>query len=470
MTITTDHTAALRDHGPFHGSVLVHGDNDFDEARALFNKMIDRMPAVIVRPVDTADVATAVAFAVEAGLEIAVKSGGHSVAGHSMSDGGLVIDLADMTSVTVDDTGRTATVQTGASWRDFDLATSRSGLSTPGGVISTTGVGGFTLGGGVGWLSRRYGLTCDNLIAATLVTARAAVIEVSENANADVLWALRGGGGNFGVVTEMTFALHPVARVIGGVAPYDDHLIESALGHYSTMMETAPDSLGAILDFSRAPGNLSSTVATIIACSSDTANSGVESVHAAVDLGRGTPMDTEPRSAPLVREFAYPVWQQMLDHTAPKGRYNYWKTVFLDAVEPEVAAVLAALARTIPSAVSRLHLIRMGGEASRKSPDHTAFAARHHPYVVHLITAWEDDTDAERCIAWTKSAFDVLSPYAAEGAYLNFIGDEGADRIRQSYGKSNYARLLATKRALDPDNVFHLNQNIDPGVNAPTPS
>nr|WP_296772093.1 FAD-binding oxidoreductase [Rhodococcus sp. (in: high G+C Gram-positive bacteria)] len=466
MTTTTDPVTALLEHGPFAGSILTPDDSEYDDARALFNKMIDRRPVLLVRPSTTVDVATAVAFAVAQGLEIAVRSGGHSVAGHSMSDGGMVIDLARMNHVSIAPDGSAAVAGTGASWRDFDLEAGRAGAATPGGVISTTGVGGFTLGGGVGWLSRRYGLTCDNLIGATLVTASGEVIEVSEKCNADILWGLRGGGGNFGVVTEMTFRLHPIARVVGGIAPFDDDDLETVLRHYGSTMDDAPDTLGAILDFSLAPEDVTRTVASIISCSSDVGTTGTDAIHRLGDVGTtgvtGGPTGVVPRSTPLVREFSYPVWQQMLDHTAPKGRYNYWKTVFLDAVHEEVVEVLASLARTLPTSVSRLHLIRMGGAASRQVPDHTAFAARYHPYVVHLITAWEDENDTARCVEWTKSAFDALSPMAAEGAYLNFIGDEGNDRIRASYGERNYARLVELKKRLDPNNVFRLNQNITP--------
>jgi FAD/FMN-containing dehydrogenase len=445
----------------FRGALIRPGDLGYDGARQVFNAMIDRRPALIARCAGPEDISAAIRFAVDGGHPMAVRGGGHSVAGHAVCDGGVVIDLSQLTAVEVDPARRLARAQPGATWHDVDLATGRHGLATPGGVISTTGVAGFTLGGGVGWLSRRHGLACDNLVSATLVTADGATLPVSADENPEVLWGLRGGGGNFGVVTRFDYALHEIPEVIGGIATYAATDAESVIAHYQSVMDAAGDELSSILDFATAADGSGLPVVTLIACCTRTDEPGAEQVRRLLTV---TAPGVRAASPPLVRKFRYPAWQRMLDHTAPAGRLNYWKTLFLNALAPEAAAAIGDLARCQPSAWSRVHLIRMGGRASRQAPGATAFSARRHPYVVHLIAAWTDPAATQRCVTWAKDGHDSLQPYAAAGAYLNFIGDEGQSQIRASFGEQAYERLARLKTRLDPANRFRLNQNISPSA------
>jgi FAD/FMN-containing dehydrogenase len=441
----------------FAGDVVEPGDPDYDTAREVFNGLVDKRPAVLLRCRGSADIVLAVRYAVASGAQLAVRCGGHSVAGHSTTDGGVVIDLSLMRDVQVDPERRIATVGPGATWREIDRATARHGLACPGGVVSSTGVGGFTLGGGVGWLARKYGLTCDNLLSAELVLPTGEVLAVSEQENADVLWALRGGGGNFGVVSRFVLRLHPVDHVIGGISSYDDTEAEAVLDHYRATMDHAPDELASILDFATDEQS-DRRLVTILACSPRTDDNGKQAVRNLIDVNTA---GTAPVLS-LHRRFRYPTWQQVVDHTAPFGRLNYWKSVFLTELTDEAVRRIVRLGRTRPTPQTRLHLIRLGGHPSRVEPGATAFSARHHSYIVHLITTWTDPEDTARCQAWTAQAYEWLRPLAPDGAYLNFVGDEGQDRIRASFGVDTYRRLAELKTRLDPHNRFALNQNIVP--------
>ncbi len=438
----------------------VHPDSpDYNSARELFNGLIDKRPGVLLRCRSRADIVAAVRYAVSSGAEIAVRCGGHSVAGHSSSDGGIVIDLSLMRGVLVDPERRIAVVEPGATWRDIDRATARYGLACPGGVVSSTGVGGFTLGGGVGWLSRTYGMTCDNLVAADLVLPSGQVLSVSESENAEVLWGLRGGGGNFGVVAQFVFRLHAVDRVIGGVGSYDDTDAEAVLEHFRVQMANADDHIASILDFATDETSRRRLV-TILGCSTRPDEVGHAGIGALLDVRGAT---SEPAMS-LQRTLRYPTWQQAVDHTAPFGRLNYWKSIFLTELSDEAIRRIAILGRTRPTPHTRLHLIRLGGFPSRVAPQATAFTTRNHPYIVHLITTWTDPADTNRCKSWTSEAYEFLRPLGPASAYLNFVGDEGQDRIRASFGEVTYRRLAKLKARLDPDNCFALNQNIDPAT------
>ncbi len=443
----------------FTGDVVHPDSADYDSARQVFNGLIDKRPAVVLRCRSRADIVAAVRYAVGSGAEIAVRCSGHSVAGHSCTDGGILIDLSLMRRVVVDAGHRIAVIEPGATWRDIDLVTARHGLACPGGVVSSTGVGGFTLGGGVGWLSRTYGLTCDNLTAANLVLPGGEVLYVSESQNPEVLWGLRGGGGNFGVVAHFVLDLHPVDHVIGGVRAYDDTDAEAVLEHFRAQMDSADDQLASLVDFGTDESS-GRRLATILGCSTGSGEVGQAAVGALLQ-GRG--LTTEPVLS-LQREIDYPAWQQVLDRTAPFGRLNYWKSIFLTDLSDEAIRRIALLGRTRPAPQTHLHLIRLGGFPSRVPPQATAFSARNHPYIVHLITTWADPADTERCKSWTNEAYESLRPLGPAGAYLNFVGDEGQERIRASFGEVNYRRLAKLKARLDPDNRFALNQNIEPAT------
>ena len=441
----------------FTGDVVHPDGADYESARRLFNGLINKRPSVVLRCRSRADIVAAVRYAVSSGAEIAVRCSGHSVAGHSSTDGGIVIDLSLMRGVVVDPEHRLAVIEPGATWRDIDEVTARYGLACPGGVVSSTGVGGFTLGGGVGWLSRKYGLTCDNLTAAELVTADGEVLFVSESQNPEVLWGLRGGGGNFGVVAHFVLDLHPLDSVVGGVRSYDDTEAEVVLEHFRARMDDADDDLASIVDFGSDEGS-GRRLVTIIGCSTGSDEMAHGAIGALLDVGGVT---TEPVTS-LQRALSYPTWQQILDHTAPYGRLNYWKSVFLTELTDEAIRVIALLGRTRPAPQTRLHLIRLGGFSSRVPRQAAAFSTRDHPYIVHLITTWTDPADTQRCKSWTDEAYETLRPLGPASVYLNFVGDEGQARIRASFGEVAYRRLARLKARLDPDNRFALNQNINP--------
>ncbi len=443
----------------FTGDVVHPDSADYDSARQVFNGLIDKRPAVVLRCRSRADIVAAVRYAVGSGAEIAVRCSGHSVAGHSSTDGGILIDLSLMRGVIVDPEHRIAVIEPGATWRDIDQVTARDGLACPGGVVSSTGVGGFTLGGGVGWLSRTYGLTCDNLTAAELVLANGEVLYVSESQNPEVLWGLRGGGGNFGVVAHFVLDLHPVDHVIGGVRAYDDNDAEAVLEHFRAQMDNADDHLASVVDFGTDEGS-GRRLVTILGCSTASEEVGQAATSALLQV-RGV---TSEAVMSLQREMAYPTWQQVLDHTAPFGRLNYWKSVFLRSLSDEAIRRIALLGSTRPAAQTHLHLIRLGGFPSRVSPEATAFSARDHPYIVHLITTWTDPAATAECKSWADEAYETLRPLGPASAYLNFVGDEGQARIRASFGEVNYRRLAKLKARLDPENRFALNQNIEPAA------
>ncbi|HEU0191000.1 MAG TPA: FAD-binding oxidoreductase [Mycobacterium sp.] len=443
----------------FTGEVIGPDHDGYESARMVFNGLIDKRPRVVLRCRTRDDIVAAVRHAVETGAEIAVRGGGHSVAGHSATDGGVVIDLSAMRDIRVDPQQRVAFVAPGATWADVDRATTAHGLACPGGVVSSTGVGGFALGGGIGWLSRCYGMTCDNLIGAELVLATGEVLSVSESENADVLWGLRGGGGNFGVVAQFVLRLHPVDRVVAGVRSYDDTEARPVLEHFRSQMGDADDHLASILDFSTDATSNRSLV-NILGCSTRPDQTGEECVRALFDV-RGA--STAPVFA-VQHTLEYPTWQQAIDQTAPFGWLNYWKSIFLTELSDEAIRRIALLGRARPSPETRLHLIRLGGFASRIAPEATAVPNRQHPYIIHLMTTWTDPADSERCKAWAGQAYEILRPLGPTGAYLNFVGDEGQDRIRASFGDEAYRRLTGLKARLDPGNHFALNHNIAPAT------
>ncbi|MGV0747435.1 FAD-binding oxidoreductase [Mycolicibacter minnesotensis] len=443
----------------FTGDAVYPGDARYDEVRQVFNGLIDKRPRVVLQCRSQDDIVAAVRYAVESGAQIAVRSGGHSVAGHSATDGGIVIDLTQMRGVRVDAQARIAYVDAGATWGDVDPVTSKHGLACPGGVVSTTGVGGFSLGGGIGWLSRAHGMTCDNLIGATLVTASGEVLTVSETENADVLWGLRGGGGNFGVVAQFVLRLHPINGVVAGVQSYPDADAEAALRHFRAQMDNAPDHLASILDFS-SDFTTGQSLVNVLACSTRTDGIGSDDVSALLNV-RG--VAAKPVVA-VQHKLDYSTWQQALDYTAPYGWLNYWKSLFVTELTDEAIRRIALLGRSRPSAQTRLHLIRLGGYASRVPEESTAIVARQHPYIIHLMATWTDAGESARCTAWARQAFEILRPLGPDSAYLNFVGDEGQDRIRATFGDAGYQRLAELKARLDPANRFTLNHNIEPAA------
>jgi FAD/FMN-containing dehydrogenase len=452
------------------GRVLGPGDDGYDDARQVWNAMIDRRPRLVVQPRGTPDVVQAVRFARAHGLELAIKGGGHNVAGHAATDGGLMLDLsAAMTSVRVDPTARTAAVDPGALLADLDRETQAHGLATPAGFISSTGIAGLTLGGGFGYLSRRHGLTVDNLRAVELVTATGEVVRADADTHQDLFWAVRGGGGNFGVVSSFEFDLHPLGpEVLAGPVVHAFADAPHALRGIAEIMEQAPDEVACLAVIRHAPP------APFIP---EQFHGKLIALFAVVHAGR--PGDGEAALAPLravgnpiadaVAPRPYAAFQSMFDATANAGARNYWKAHYLDELTPATIDLVCDHAARMTSAESAIGMLSLGGEISRRRGEDTAYPHRAAQWVVNIQSRWRDPADDDRHVAWSRGLFDALTPHATGGAYVNFIsGDEGADRLRAAYGESTFRRLTAIKATWDPDNVFQLNQNIPPTYGGPS--
>lgn len=433
------------------GQALREENPGYEAACHVFNGMIDRRPAVIVRPVDAADVAISLAYSREHGLPVAIRGGGHNVAGNAMTDGGLVIDNSQLRKVSVDPDARTADVEPGATWSDFDRATQAFGLATTGGLISTTGVAGFTLGGGIGWLVRKHGLACDNLIEADVVTAEGNLLRAAMNGDRDLLWALRGGGGNFGVVTRFRFELHPLREVTGGLLGYPRARAIEVLRHWRDFVIDAPPDL--------------TTIAALMTTPDGHPAVGIALCHA------GSPADAAPdvktlrsfgpAAADHVATMPYTALQTSLDSTAPHGVRNYWKSDFAAELTDDAIEVLVRGANRMSSSLSMVHIHQLGGAMSREPQGGGAFAHRASAFVYNLIATWTEPGEDSVHIGWARTLFDELRPHSLGAAYLNFLGDDGDDRAAAAYG-SSLTRLSELKRRYDPQNVFRANQNIHP--------
>ena len=446
----------------FSGDVIRPSDPRYGAARMLWNAMVDNRPALIARPRTSADVATTIVAARDAGLEIAIRCGGHSVAGHSMADGGVTIDLSKMNAVSVDAAARIARVGGGALLNDVaESAMAPHALTIPFGHVSHTGVGGLTLGGGIGWVMREHGLAVDSLRSVELVTAEGEVVRATEEENADLFWALRGGGGNFGVVTEFEFDLHPFGpEALAGLILYRLDDAPDALRFCRDFMETAPDELTVFETFMTAPPaepfpddvqgrpclGLGLVYAGPVAEGEDVVRSLRRFGRPALDL-------VAPMPALAV--------QQMLDPTAPHGMQNYNKAHWLGGLPDKAIDEQVRLHAEVPSPMSLIINGRLGGAIERVSREATAFGHREANRQVWVVSSWWEG-DREEHIDWCRRVFDAMTPYSTGGVYMNALGDEGADRVRAGYADDVWRRLVAAKDRWDPDNVFHLNQNIPP--------
>jgi FAD/FMN-containing dehydrogenase len=434
------------------GDLLLPDNPRYEEARRVWNGMIDRRPAAIARARTTADVVAAVNFAREHGLEIAVRGGGHNAAGLAVVDDGLVIDLTEMNQVQVDPERRTARAGGGATWRDFDAATQAHGLATTGGVISMTGIGGLTLGGGIGVLMRSRGLACDNLIGSEVVLADGSVVRTSETEWPELLWGLRGGGGNFGVVTEFEYRLYPVDGMYAGLLIYPRERAVEAAQIYREQTALAPDELGVTFALLNTPDGVP-VVAFVPAFAGDAA-AGEAAVAGYRAMG-------EPL-VDMVGPMPYVAVQQMLDDGFQPGSHVYWKSHFLSGLPDEAIEIMVAGANAAPSPMNSLLIEHLGGAVARVGNDETAFDHRDAEYNFLILAAWTDPADADANIAWARHLWDAMQPYA-RGVYVNYLGvGDSADRVRAAYSPEKYARLAALKRDVDPENLFHRNQNIPP--------
>jgi FAD/FMN-containing dehydrogenase len=438
------------------------GDEGYDAARKVWNGMIDRRPAMIVRCQTPDDVIASVNFGRENNLLLAVRGGAHNVAGNATCEGGMVIDLSPMKLVTVDSAAKTARAEAGCTWADVDRATHPFGLATTGGLVSTTGIAGFTLGGGIGWLMRKYGLTCDNLRGIDLVTADGQLVRASATENPDLFWGLRGGGGNFGIATAFTYDLNPISTVLGGLVLHPIDRATDLLRFVRDFAATAPDELTCVAVFLTAPPapfvppDLQFKPAIAVAvCYAGSPEDGSPVVHPLRTFG--------PPAADLIGPMPYPALQSMLDESAPGGMQNYWKSTFLNELSDAAIDVLVTQAAAMRSPLSAIHIHHVEGAVSRVGADATAFGHRDARYVLNFVGMWPDPSESAAHIQWVRDAHTAISPYATGGAYVNFMGEEGEDRVRgAAYPPAIYARLLALKRKYDPDNLFRLNQNINP--------
>ncbi len=444
------------------GRLIDRDHEGYEEARRVYNAMIDRHPAVIVQAEDAADVLASVRFAAEHRLPLAVRGGGHSVPGFGTCDDGVVVDLGALRNVHVNPTRGTARIGGGAELGALDHAGHAFGLATPAGFISTTGVGGLTLGGGIGaYLTRRFGLTCDNLLSAQVVTADGRLVRAAPDENDDLFWALRGGGGNFGIVTEFEFQLHPVGQVVGGPILFEVSAAQEVAAFYRDYIAQAPRALGAFLGFQLAPPlpfipeqRHLDPMCLIVACWS------------------GPPEQAEQALAPLrgagpvvaehVGPMPYPVLQSAFDALLPRGLQHYWKADFIAELTDEAIAIHAERGATVPCVNSAVHLYPLDGAVHDVPDAATAFAHRSARFALNIAGIWPDAKDNDTNIAWVRDYYAAVHPHSGyEGGYTNFGAGDDDNRVKANYGAS-YERLAEIKRRWDPDNLFRLNQNVEP--------
>jgi FAD/FMN-containing dehydrogenase len=434
------------------GELLNSTDASFDAARRVWNGMIDKTPALIVRCAGVADVIATVNFARAHDLLVAVRGGGHNVAGKAVCDGGIVIDLSQMKSIHVDPARRTARAEPGLTWGEFDRETQAFGLATTGGAVSTTGIAGLTLGGGVGWLMGQYGMTCDNLLSVDIVTADGQFLTASPTEHPDLFWALRGGGGNFGVVTSFEYQLHPVGSVLAGMLLHPLASAREVLRFYREFTAAAPDELTAYAGLLTAPDG--TPMVAIILCYCGSLAEGERLVEPLRRFG--------PPAADLLRPMAYVELQSMLDAAFPPGLQSYWKANQMGELSDAAIDAIVAHAATVSSPMSAILIEHHHGAMSRVTPNTTAFAHRRAPYDFIIFSVWPDRAENDRHIRWTREFWQAMRPFFADGVYMNALSDdEGVDRIRAAYGTS-YERLVAVKNQYDPANFFRVNQNIAP--------
>jgi FAD/FMN-containing dehydrogenase len=451
----------------FRGDLITLDHHDYDDARAVWNGTVDRRPRLIARCRGTADVAAAVRFARDYDLEIAVRGGGHNVAGTAVCDDGIVIDLSAMRAVSVDPVERIAHVQGGALWGDVDHETQAHGLATTGGIVGHTGVGGLSLGGGIGWLMRKHGLTVDNLIEAEAVTAEGEIIRASANDHPDLFWALRGGGGNFGVVTLLRFALHPVGpNVIAGPVFWAAEDTTDVLRFYREYVTDAPDELGTVIRLGTIPplpavdeGLHFRPAIAVASCYAGSVEAGERAVRALRQFG--TPL------VDLVGPTRYIDHQRAIDDTVPHGWHYYWKGASLAALSDEVIDIVAEHAYDATSPRSYAAIFHLGGAVARAPRAATAYSGRDVAHTMSIDAVWlpeQDDTVRSAETIWARLFFDALQPHRA-GVYVNFLdSDDDTSRVREAYGDANYRRLVEVKAKYDPENVFRNNKNIQPAT------
>ncbi len=461
VTTTTGAEAVLEDaaikafKASLRGELLCPDDDGYDRARRIWNGMVDRHPAMIVQCAGVADVISAVNFARSTSLLLAVRGGGHNVAGTAVCDGGVMIDLSRMKSVRVDPVRRTARAEPGLTWSEFDRETQAFGLATTGGQISTTGIAGLTLGGGWGHLARKHGLACDNLLSVDLVTANGQFLTASATEHEDLFWGVRGGGGNFGVVTSFEYQLHRVGPVLGGIVAYPFEKAKEVLKLYREFTSAAPDELASGLVLVTLPDG--TPVALIVVCYNGPVEEGERVLKPLRAFG--------PPLADQIGPIPYIAAQKLIDAFYPPGLQNYWKSSFLKEISDEAIDTMVTYCANRPSPMCHgLIEHQLGGAVSRVAREATAFNHRDVQYSFMSLGVCTDPAESEKCIQWARKFWEAMQPFSSGGVYVNYLGQEGAERVRAAYGAQKYERLVALKNKYDPTNLFRLNQNIKPTI------
>ncbi len=437
------------------GELLCPDDHDYDRARKIWNGMVDRRPAMIVQCAGVADVINAVNFVRRKNLLVTVRSGGHNVAGTAVCDGGIMIDLSRMKSVRVDPMNRTARADPGLTWGEFDRETQAFGLATTGGICSETGITGVTLGGGFGWLMRKHGLSCDNLVSVDVIIADGGFLTASAIENADLFWGVRGGSGNYGVVTSLEYRLHPVGAVLAGMVLHPLQKAKEVFKFYREYTGTAPDELSAWACLLTSPDGV--PMIAILACYIGPIEAGEQAVRPLREFG--------PPIADYLRVMPYVASQSLIDASFPPGRQNYWKSNLLRELSDDAVDVLVSRFAVAPSPLSSVLIEHLGGAVSRVGKDETAFNHRDAPYDFVILSMWSDPAESGKQIRWTDEFWRAMQPFSSGGVYVNYLGQEGEDRVKAAYG-TNCERLVTLKNKYDPKNLFRLNQNIKPATAA----
>jgi FAD/FMN-containing dehydrogenase len=447
-------------HDRIAGAVIVPGDADYDDARRVYNFMIDRHPAAIVRCASVSDVQAVVAHARDSGRDLAVRGGGHSVPGFGTADDAIVADLSAMNHVVVDAERRTARVGGGATWATVNEAAAAHGLATTGGIISTTGVGGLTLGGGIGYLARAHGLSCDNLRSAEVVLADGRIVTASESEEPDLFWALRGGGGNFGVVTEFEFQLHPVGEIYGGLMLFERADAADVLRYFRDFIADAPREYGGFPAWQIAPplpfvpaDRVGEPFLVLVSCWTGDHDEGAGVLQRFRDVAKPV--------AEHIGPMPYPALNAAFDALLPRGLQHYWKAVFVKELTDDAIAVHLEHGPRVPVVNSTMHLYPINGACHDVPADATAFGHRDASYACVIAGMWPDPADNEANTRWVRDYYAALAPHSEAGGYVNFASGDDQRRVRDNYGPG-YGRLAEIKRRYDPDNLFHLNQNITP--------
>jgi hypothetical protein len=433
------------------GAIIRPGEAHYDSARKTWNAMIDKHPAVITRCTGVADVIAAVRFARDHDLLAAVRGGGHSLPGFSVCQGGMVIDLSPMKGLWVDPSKRAAVAQAGLTWGEYDRETQAFGLASNGGVISTTGIAGLTLGGGIGWLMRKYGLACDHLRSVDVVTADGQFLTASAMEHPDLFWGLRGGGGNFGIATSFEYQLHPVGPVLAGMVIHPVARARDVLRFYREFTPTAPDELTSYVFMLTTPEGV--PVVAIMCCYCGDLSAGERVLQPLRTFG--------PPLADEVKPMPYQALQSLLNDAYPAGLYSYYKSHNLSRISDELIDTMIDCFARVPSPMSALGFEQFGGAVRRVGVEDTAFRHRDVAYDIAILGEWADQATSAVNVQWVRDVASVTAPFSTGGVYVNFLGEEGEDQVKAAYG-SHYQRLVALKRKYDPANFFHLNQNIKP--------